>query len=121
MRTRANPGPAGHPRAARLAPEQGETISRSTCSAGGFVLLTGPDGAAGARRRGTASCPDRCTGRSRRPRGPEGGFEAAYGLNPDGAVLVRPDGFVGWRARSRDAAAVQELQRAFDVLTCRKT
>ena len=52
---------------------------------------------------------------------PEGGFETAYGLEPAGAVIVRPDGFVGWRARSRGAAAVQELQRAFDVLTCRKT
>jgi 2-polyprenyl-6-methoxyphenol hydroxylase-like FAD-dependent oxidoreductase len=29
---------------------------------------------------------------------PEGGFEAAFALNSDGAVLIRPDGFVGWRA-----------------------
>ncbi|HEX5111034.1 MAG TPA: FAD-dependent monooxygenase [Vicinamibacterales bacterium] len=49
---------------------------------------------------------------------PERGFEAAYGLDPEGAVIVRPDGFVGWRARSRGAAVVQELQRAFKVLRC---
>jgi 2-polyprenyl-6-methoxyphenol hydroxylase-like FAD-dependent oxidoreductase len=29
---------------------------------------------------------------------PDHGFEAAFGLDSDGAVLVRPDGFVGWRA-----------------------
>ncbi len=30
---------------------------------------------------------------------PAGGFAQAYGLSKDGAVLVRPDGFVAWRAR----------------------
>ncbi len=29
-----------------------------------------------------------------------GGFAAAYGLDDDGAVLVRPDGHIAWRARS---------------------
>lgn len=29
---------------------------------------------------------------------PGPGFEAAYGLSPEGAALIRPDGFVGWRA-----------------------
>lgn len=28
----------------------------------------------------------------------DSGFCAAYGISPDGAVLVRPDGFVAWRA-----------------------
>ncbi len=28
----------------------------------------------------------------------EGRFLAAYGVRPDGAVLVRPDGFIGWRS-----------------------
>jgi len=50
---------------------------------------------------------------------PEAGFEIAYGLEPAGAVIVRPDGFVGWRARSRSPAAAPELQRAFAMLTCR--
>ncbi len=31
---------------------------------------------------------------------PEGRFLALYGLQPGGAVLVRPDGVVGWRART---------------------
>jgi len=32
-------------------------------------------------------------------RDPEGNFCTAYGLSPSGAALVRPDGFVAWRAR----------------------
>lgn len=29
-------------------------------------------------------------------------FFAAYGIRPDGAVLVRPDGFIGWRSEVTD-------------------
>jgi len=36
---------------------------------------------------------------------PDGGFAEAYGLSDSGAVLVRPDGVVAWRARSADDAA----------------
>jgi 2-polyprenyl-6-methoxyphenol hydroxylase-like FAD-dependent oxidoreductase len=28
----------------------------------------------------------------------DGGFAKAYGIEPDGAVLIRPDGFVAWRS-----------------------
>ena len=31
---------------------------------------------------------------------PDGAWHAAYGISRDGAVLVRPDGHVGWRHRS---------------------
>ncbi|MFB7664420.1 FAD-dependent oxidoreductase [Kitasatospora sp. NPDC056138] len=72
-----------------------------------LVLLTGPDGAAWYRaaeqvaerlevpldryRIGTAAEDDLA---------PEPGVDwaVAYGTGPDGAVLVRPDGFVAWRA-----------------------
>jgi 2-polyprenyl-6-methoxyphenol hydroxylase-like FAD-dependent oxidoreductase len=37
-------------------------------------------------------------------------FAAAYGLEPGGAVLVRPDGVVAWRGRA--AAAREELEAA---------
>jgi 2-polyprenyl-6-methoxyphenol hydroxylase-like FAD-dependent oxidoreductase len=37
--------------------------------------------------------------------GDDGTFAAAYGLDPDGAVLVRPDGHVAWRCRSGTADA----------------
>ena len=50
-------------------------------------------------------------------------FPAAYGISETGAVIVRPDGFVGWRAPSVPAggqpAAVAALTRAFETLACR--
>lgn len=32
----------------------------------------------------------------------DGRWPAAYGLDPDGAVLVRPDGFIAWRSSRND-------------------
>ena len=39
-------------------------------------------------------------------------FANAYGTGPDGAVLVRPDGFIAWRARSADDNAADVLAAA---------
>src|SRR5690606_138418 len=36
---------------------------------------------------------------------PTGTFAATYGLEPDGAVLVRPDGHVAWRSAGGAAPA----------------
>ena len=36
-------------------------------------------------------------------------FADAYGTGPDGAVFVRPDGFIAWRATSGDAAGAGVL------------
>jgi 2-polyprenyl-6-methoxyphenol hydroxylase-like FAD-dependent oxidoreductase len=47
---------------------------------------------------------------------PEGRMEAAYGLSPTGAALVRPDGFVGWRAASLPADASAALSGALGRL-----
>jgi len=41
-------------------------------------------------------------------RDPGGAFAAAYGLPPEGATLIRPDGFVAWRGRSAAPAAEAE-------------
>jgi 2-polyprenyl-6-methoxyphenol hydroxylase-like FAD-dependent oxidoreductase len=35
-----------------------------------------------------------------------------YGVNPDGAVLVRPDGVIAWRARTATSDNYTELRRA---------
>lgn len=43
---------------------------------------------------------------------PVGGFASAYGLANDGAVLVRPDGFVAWRAKTLVADPQHALTRA---------
>lgn len=51
---------------------------------------------------------------------PEGSFPSVAGVEPDGAVLVRPDGFVCWRSSSLgDASAEKALLRVFRrVLRC---
>ena len=38
-------------------------------------------------------------------------FSEAYGIQPSGAVLVRPDGFVAWRAKSAEGAHSAVLLR----------
>lgn len=38
-------------------------------------------------------------------------FPDAYGIAPSGAVLVRPDGFVAWRAKSGEGASSSALAR----------
>ena len=47
---------------------------------------------------------------------PDGRFAQAYGLEPSGAVLVRPDGFVGWRATQLAGSPRQVLEGALRVL-----
>jgi 2-polyprenyl-6-methoxyphenol hydroxylase-like FAD-dependent oxidoreductase len=71
-----------------------------------FVLLAGPEGAAwceAARAAGSQHAglelTARCVG-GPDLRDPDGRFAEAYGISPSGAALVRPDGFVAWRARS---------------------
>jgi 2-polyprenyl-6-methoxyphenol hydroxylase-like FAD-dependent oxidoreductase len=49
----------------------------------------------------------------------EGSFPEAYGISPSGAVLVRPDGFVGWRAVEAAGAPEQALRQALESLLCR--
>ena len=42
----------------------------------------------------------------------EGRFSQVYGVGETGAVLVRPDGFVAWRASCASAHTEQELEQA---------
>src|SRR5919199_286543 len=48
---------------------------------------------------------------------PDARWRELYGIEPDGAVLVRPDGFVGWRARSAGATSRTELDEAVATVT----
>jgi hypothetical protein len=51
-------------------------------------------------------------------RDPEGRWPAAYGVETDGAVLVRPDGHVAWRERSSVAhpeRAIEDALRAMSL------
>jgi 2-polyprenyl-6-methoxyphenol hydroxylase-like FAD-dependent oxidoreductase len=86
----------------------GATLSTVDLVARDPVLLTGPDGA-GWLRAGEAAAAALGVPLSAYRVGPggdvqdaDGAFAAAYGIGPGGATLVRPDGFVAWRAR--DAA-----------------
>jgi putative polyketide hydroxylase len=52
-------------------------------------------------------------------RDPENGFAAAYGITATGAVLVRPDGFVAWRAKSSMAKPQDILEDALAGVVCK--
>jgi hypothetical protein len=47
---------------------------------------------------------------------PDGNFGELYGLEADGAVLVRPDGYVAWRSRGGAANPQVGLRAAIDGL-----
>ena len=50
---------------------------------------------------------------------PQRRFVEAYGLSPSGAVLVRPDGFVGWRAVNASGASAATMRKVLASLLCR--
>ena len=50
---------------------------------------------------------------------PSGSFERLYGTGPGGAVLVRPDGFVAWRASATHPAPETELADALGAALAR--
>jgi putative polyketide hydroxylase len=47
---------------------------------------------------------------------PDGQLAAAYGLSPSGAVIVRPDGFVAWRAVDDKGATRETMAAALSSL-----
>jgi hypothetical protein len=47
---------------------------------------------------------------------PAGDWHNAYGVDADGAVLVRPDGHVAWRSRSGASNPADTLRNALDRL-----
>jgi FAD binding domain len=50
---------------------------------------------------------------------PDKQFADAYGLSPSGAVIVRPDGFVAWRAVGGAGASKQTMAAVLSSLLCR--
>lgn len=49
----------------------------------------------------------------------DGYWAAAYGVQPTGAVIVRPDGFVGWRTQGAESPSQQSLETVMRRLLCR--
>jgi 2-polyprenyl-6-methoxyphenol hydroxylase-like FAD-dependent oxidoreductase len=50
---------------------------------------------------------------------PTGGFVRSYGLEASGCVLVRPDGFVAWRATNDRDASAERLSQVLRRVLCR--
>jgi hypothetical protein len=101
--------------------QNGKRISSLDLFGTAYVLLAGPrgDGWRAAVRAASARHPRVpliCIVVGADLRDPEGRFEAEYGLAPNGAVLVRPDGFVGWRAAGLPDDAPAALSGALDRL-----
>lgn len=89
-----------------------------------FVLLTGPDGrawheAAAVTAKELGLTLDAHVVGGEDLADAEGRFPGAYGISPSGAVIVRPDGFVGWRATGAAGAPESVLRRVLQALLCR--
>ncbi|MBV9230670.1 MAG: FAD-dependent monooxygenase, partial [Chloroflexi bacterium] len=115
----------GHP--GRRAPHlwlerQGQRISTLDLFGTSFVLLAGEDGS---QWRDAALAIAACRGIDLDAYcvGPTGDlidlderWPAAYGVTSTGAVLVRPDGFVAWRAQDSEQSPEQTLEAVLDHL-----
>jgi putative polyketide hydroxylase len=102
----------------------GHRISTLDLFGHGFALLTGPAGTAWADAARTAARD--ITGLTLDAyvvgadvRDPSGQVPTAYGIGETGAVLVRPDGFVAWRATSLAADPTRVIADALRALLMR--
>ncbi|SCL27370.1 putative polyketide hydroxylase [Micromonospora rhizosphaerae] len=117
----------GHPRDAAGRPgtraphvEYAAAVSSLDLFGSGFVLLSGRAG--GAWRAAARVVVDRLgVPLQAHPAGAHPDLlAAAYGITEQGAVLVRPDGFVGWRSRNGAARPDDEIARALQSLIARR-
>jgi len=89
---------------------------RSTCSAAALSCSRAPRAAAAKAAGNEPEVVLHTIGEGGEYRDAEGSWQTLYGLDPDGAVLVRPDGYVGWRSRSEPGNASDELRKAVDSI-----
>lgn len=105
--------------------QHGRPISTLDLFGRAFVVIAGPDGAGWAQAaesvaRGIDGLELEAHivgGDDLRDR--EGRFAPAYGLSSSGAALVRPDGFVAWRAARMADDPVRALSRALTTVLIR--
>jgi len=111
--------PSGRPgtRGAHVAFEyKGKEVSSIDLIGRDFVLLTGPEGAAWARAGTTLAY--RCgVPLSIYRIGADlldinGKWTERYGVTAAGAVLLRPDGYIAWRARTAASSSLDTLREA---------
>jgi putative polyketide hydroxylase len=104
----------------------GRTVSTLDLLGRGFTLLTGEDGGPWAEAcvAASAALGVPITVRRIGPAGdaldPDGAWAKVTGLAPDGALLVRPDDFVGWRADRPPADPERELRQALSAILARR-
>lgn len=94
----------------------GETISTLDVFGSGMVVLAGSEGGArcdAATEIAACGIPVRGlrVGRGADLVDRDGAWERAYGVDRDGAVLVRPDGHVAWRRPTSTTDPKKELER----------
>jgi putative polyketide hydroxylase len=97
----------------------GQRLSTLDLLDGPFVLLTGPDGTAWhetARAVAVGQGIGLTTysiGADADLRDLENGWQTKMGMSSQGAVLVRPDGFVAWRTSTLPTNRAQQLEQVF--------
>jgi putative polyketide hydroxylase len=102
--------------------QNGEQLSTLDLFGRNFVLLAGADGSAWCESARAAAHQlnlvldvyrigvDRISE-------PNGEFHAAFGLTSSGAALIRPDGFVAWRARTAAGASTDVIANALKTIS----
>jgi len=103
-----------------LLDRDGEQVSTLDLFGGGFVVLAGADGAVwqaaalGAADQLGVPLEGHVIGDTAT------GFSEAYGISRAGAVLVRPDGVVAWRAVGAQSEPGRALRRALASVLCKQ-
>jgi putative polyketide hydroxylase len=103
----------------------GEKISTLDLFGRNFVFLAGPagqvwcDAARQAETRGQLPL-DVWRAGAGGLRDSGAGFADAYGITVSGAVLIRPDGFVAWRAADSSGSSAQSLKHALAAVLSRE-
>jgi 2-polyprenyl-6-methoxyphenol hydroxylase-like FAD-dependent oxidoreductase len=96
---------------------RGQRVSTLDLVGNGFSLLTGDGGGRWRAAAGSASAALGIPIAVHRVCSDE--WSAVTGLSPTGALLVRPDDFVGWRADELPANPETELCQAISAIACR--
>jgi putative polyketide hydroxylase len=98
----------------------GQRVSTIDLFGRSFVLLTGPGGTAWTKAAPDATNTSNGLLLATHVVGdlsdPEHRFGAAYGITDSGATLVRPDGFVAWRAKEMVSDPQSELTRVLGAV-----
>jgi putative polyketide hydroxylase len=104
---------------------RGERRSTVDVASDTFVLLAGPDGASWYEAARAAANQLKVDVQAYRVapdgelRDPELRWTNKAGISTDGALLVRPDGFVAWRAKEKSEHAQQDIEMVLARILCR--